>query len=160
MSTTLPVPMEFTLPEGWQSVPPDEAGSPGVALVAMHPASSEGFTANITVAGELRPDEASMATIADEAIVRLRQGASVELQDRTEVGDEDAPGLTQLVRLATTVNDQQLDLVQSHVFLGILDSEDPRKRAVIQLTLTATPGQFDTVVGDFQQFVRTARPAG
>ncbi|MBA2944928.1 hypothetical protein [Streptomyces himalayensis] len=54
MATTLPVKVEFSLPEGWQSAPPDEVGAPGVAFVALHPDSRDGFTANITIAGKLR----------------------------------------------------------------------------------------------------------
>ncbi|WP_308435261.1 hypothetical protein [Streptomyces minutiscleroticus] len=36
--------------------------------------------------------------------------------------------------------------------------EDPRKRAVIRLMLTATAAQHDTVLHDFQAFVRTVGP--
>jgi hypothetical protein len=35
---------------------------------------------------------------------------------------------------------------------------DPRKRAVIRLVLTATASQHSYVLGDFQDFVRTAHP--
>ncbi|MCX5129755.1 hypothetical protein OOK25_39665, partial [Streptomyces sp. NBC_00347] len=52
MPTTLPVPIEFRLPEGWQPAPPDEVGAPGVAFVALHPQPDSGFTANITIDGE------------------------------------------------------------------------------------------------------------
>ncbi|MDX2825423.1 hypothetical protein PV416_31190 [Streptomyces ipomoeae] len=38
------------------------------------------------------------------------------------------------------------------------DIEDSRKRAVIRLALTATASQYDAVVADFQNFVRTVRP--
>ena len=37
MVSELPVRIEFSLPEGWQATPPDEAGAPGVAFVALHP---------------------------------------------------------------------------------------------------------------------------
>ncbi|MBA0124154.1 hypothetical protein H0B56_01200 [Haloechinothrix sp. YIM 98757] len=157
MATTLPVPIEFTLPEGWQSATPDEVGAPGVAFIALHPESRDEFTANITVSGEIRTDDALLTSIADEAVAHLEQGGSVELQNRTEVGTSDAPGLTQVLILSTTVDGSQLDLVLSQVFLSVADAEEPHKRAVLQLTLTARTTQFDTVVGDFQQFVRTIR---
>ncbi|WP_258563765.1 hypothetical protein [Streptomyces himalayensis] len=35
---------------------------------------------------------------------------------------------------------------------------DPRKRAVIRLVLSASASQHAYVLGDFQDFVRTARP--
>ncbi|MFD7514029.1 hypothetical protein ACFV85_04385 [Streptomyces niveus] len=38
------------------------------------------------------------------------------------------------------------------------DIEDPRERAVIRLTLTATAAQHREVLPDFQDFVRTVRP--
>lgn len=157
MATTLPVPIEFTLPEGWQSATPEEVGAPGVAFIALHPESRDEFTANITVSGELRTDDALLTTIADEAVAHLEQGASVQLQNRTEVGSSDAPGLTQVLSLSTTVDESQLDLILSQVFLSIADADEPHKRAIIQMTLTARTTQFETVVGDFQQFVRTIR---
>ena len=39
------------------------------------------------------------------------------------------------------------------------DVYDVRKRAVIELVLTCTPDQLDNVFADFQNFVRTVRPA-
>ncbi|MGV4988085.1 hypothetical protein ACVB8X_28460 [Streptomyces sp. NRAIS4] len=40
----------------------------------------------------------------------------------------------------------------------MVDVEDPHKRALIRLALTATAAQHDAVVQDFQEFVRTVRP--
>lgn len=159
MAASLPVPITFTLPEGWQQAPPDLAGAPGVAFIARHPGSSNGFTANITISGEFRPDNAALVTIADESVVRLEQGASVQLEERNELGAEEAPGLTQQLRMSTTIDEQQLELIQSQVYLVIQDTEDQRRRAIIMLTLTATPAQFGEVVGHFQQFLRTVRLA-
>jgi hypothetical protein len=50
------------------------------------------------------------------------------------------------------------DLVQSLVYLAMLDVADPRKRAVIRLVLTATASQHPVVLDDFRDFVRTVRP--
>lgn len=158
MATTLPVPIEFRLPDGWQPAPPDEVGAPGVAFVALHPASRDDFTANITISGELRPDDASLASIADESVDRLSQGAVVSVANRTEVGSAEVPGLTQVLNVSTSIAGKARDLVQCQVYLSVQDAEEPARRAIVELVLTATPNQLNTVVGDFQQFVSTVRP--
>lgn len=160
MATTLPVRIEFQLPEGWKAAPPDEVGAPGAAFVALHPASSDNFMANIAISGELRPDAASLAEIADESVARMRNTVStVRVADRREVGTAEAPGLTQVLNLSAEIEGVQRDLVQSQVFLAMLDVDDPQKRAVVELVLTATPKQLPSVVTDFQSFVRTVRPS-
>ncbi|EKX65781.1 hypothetical protein [Streptomyces ipomoeae] len=83
---------------------------------------------------------------------------SVEVVSRWEIGDPDAPALTQRVTFSTVVGDMRRALVQSRVYLSISDIEDSHKRAVIRLALTATAAQHDAVVGAFQHLVRTVRP--
>ncbi|MER5179235.1 hypothetical protein ABT009_12840 [Streptomyces sp. NPDC002896] len=159
MATTLPVPIEFELPEGWRAAPPDEVGAPGAAFVALHPQPDAGFTANITIDGEYRPDAAALTEIADESVERLSQAAtSVVVTGRREIGSADAPGFTQTLALSAIVGGVPRDLVQSQVYLSMLDVADPRKRAVIRLVLTATASQHPFVLDDFQDFVRTVRP--
>ncbi len=157
MVTELPVRIEFALPDGWHPAPPDEVGAPGVAFVALHPASTNGFTANITIAGELRDPALPTATIADESLGRLESVAkSVRLRDRTEVGSGDAPGVTQVVDIEMGPGQR---LVQCQVYVSMNDVNDPRLRAVVELVLTCKPNQLDDVLADFQRFVQTVRPA-
>ncbi|ARF76045.1 hypothetical protein B7C62_30080 [Kitasatospora albolonga] len=159
MTTTLPVPIAFELPDGWRAAPPDGAGAPGAAFVALHPRPDAGFTANITVDGGFRPDPATLAEIADESVENLRgSGASVEIAERREVGSKDAPGLTQTLAVSAVAGGTLRDLVQSQVYLSLLDVDDPGKRAVIRLVLTVTASQHGSVVEDFREFVRTVRP--
>ncbi|MGY0018020.1 hypothetical protein [Streptomyces sp. cg35] len=159
MSTILPVPITFKLPDGWHAAAPDKAGAPGAAFVALHPYPDAGFTANITIDGEYRPDGSTLAQIADESVERLRQAVtSVEVRDRQEVGSAEAPGLAQTLEIATVAGGVDRDLVQSQVYLALLDVADGTKRAVTRLVLTATASQFPTVVGDFQEFMSTVRP--
>ncbi|MFE7357607.1 hypothetical protein ACFU8Q_31785 [Streptomyces sp. NPDC057543] len=165
MATTLPIKISFSLPEGWQAAPPDEVGAPGVAFVALHPASIDGFTANITIAGRMRNDSATMWQIADESVQRLAEAGTVEVVKKTEVGTPDIPGLTdspgvvQNLRLSTTLRGEPLELLQSQVYLGMEDVKNPAKRVVIELVLTAKPTQLDEVIEDFKTFLRTVRPA-
>lgn len=159
MPTTLPVPITFALPEGWFAVSPDGVGAPGAAFVARHPRPDAGFTANITIDGEHRPDAATLSEIAHDSVEHLRQAdASVEVVGSREAGTADAPGFTQTLAVSTVVGGVRRDLVQSQVYLSMLDVADPRKRAVVRLILTATAWQHPSVLGDFQDFVHTVRP--
>lgn len=159
MPTTLPVPIEFQLPEGWRAAPPDEVGAPAAAFVALHPQPDAGFTANITIDGEYRPDEATLPEIAQASVERLRQAAtSVVVTSHREIGSADAPAFTQTLGVSAVINGVRRDLVQSQVYLSMLDVADRRQRAVIRLVLTATASQHPAVLPDFQDFVRTVRP--
>ncbi|MCX5405790.1 hypothetical protein OHA37_18080 [Streptomyces sp. NBC_00335] len=160
MPMTLPIPIEFRLPGGWlPAAPPDGVDVPGVAFAAVHPHPDHGFTANITVAGEVPRDSATLAELADESAQRLREAARpVVVAHRREVGSADAPALTQRLIFSAVVGDVRHDLVQSQVFLTFPDVRDPHRRAMIRLALTATAAQHDEVLRDFQEFVRTVRP--
>lgn len=159
MVTTLPVPIEFELPPGWTPAPPDEAGAPGVAFVAVRAlAERTGFTPNITLSGEFRTDPASLTDIADESIARLgRTSERASLARRTEVGTAGNPGLTQLVNISDRAGGE---LIQCQVYLDMHDTRDASRRAVLQLALTASAGQLDDVLGDFQRFVASVRAEG
>ena len=125
MTTTLPIKISFSLPDGWQVAPPDEVGAPGVAFVALHPASMDEFTANITIAGRVRNDSASLWQIADESVRRLEQAGPVEVIKKREAGTAvvpgltDAPGVVQNLRLSTTLRGEPLELLQSQAYLGL-----------------------------------------
>lgn len=157
---SLPVPIEFRLPSGWKAISPDEAGTPGSAFVAVHPATDEPrFTTNITIDGERRPDVTELTAVADESIERLHQvSASVSLSQRTMFGPEDSPGLTQVLRVTTSGANGRLELVQCQVYLLMSDVIRSTDRAVIRLALTATEQNFNSVVADFQEFVGSVRP--
>ncbi|MGK3937498.1 hypothetical protein ABK046_03585 [Streptomyces caeruleatus] len=159
MATTLPVPIEFELPDGWRAASPDEAGAPGAAFVALAPQPDAGFTANITIDGEYRTDSTSLPELADGSVERLREtGASVVLTDRREMGSPEAPGLLQKLALSTIVGGTHRDIVQTQVYLALLDVAVPYQRAVIRLVLTCTANQHAMVLGEFEDFVRTVRP--
>lgn len=160
MPATLPVPIEFSLPAGWRSVSPAELGTPNTAFVALHPDTARaGFTANITISGDVRAEDIPMTEVADEALERLRADVrEVRLGRRSEVGSAEDPGLTQAVGLSVELNGRQRDLVQFQVFIGMRDRREPDRRAVLEIALTALPDQFPEVVGDFEKFVATIKP--
>ncbi|NUK05299.1 hypothetical protein [Streptomyces lunaelactis] len=159
MPTSLPVPIEFRLPPEWLPASPEGFDASDVSFAAVHPRPDAGFTANITIDGEFRPDAATLAELADESVERLREVAGeVVVANRHEVGSADDPALTQQLTFSVVVGGTRRDLVQSQVYLSMSDIEDPHRRAVIRLSLTATAAQHDSVRGDFQDFVRTVRP--
>jgi hypothetical protein len=160
MATELPIPIQFKLPDGWEPAPPDEVGAPGAAFVALNRAThGSGFTANITIDGEYRLDTATLAEIADESVENLRAAApDVTVVSRNEIGTPEAPGLTQDLRMATEINGVKRELVQSQVYLSMIDTEDARKRAVIRAVLTSTVEEFGSVIDDFREFLSTLRP--
>ncbi|MFI1105267.1 hypothetical protein [Streptomyces melanogenes] len=158
MPTTLPVPIAFRLPEGWLPARPEAFGAQEVAFAAVHPQPDAGFTANITIDGGFPPNGSTLAELADESAQRLREVAESVAVHRREVGAAEAPALTQRVSFSAVAGDARRDLVQSQVYLPLVDTEDPRRRAVIRLALTATAAQHDAVLTDFQDFVRTVRP--
>ncbi|MGH3762742.1 hypothetical protein [Actinophytocola sp.] len=158
MSTDLPVPMKFQLPDGWHAASPDELGLPDVAFVALNAAThGSGFTANITIDGEVRTDGASLAEIADESVANLRDAApTVTVAQRTDLGGAEAPGLAQDLRV-TLGEGEVRDLVQSQVYLTVPDAEDSGKRAVVRASLTVAENQLDVVLEDFREFVSSIR---
>lgn len=159
MPTAIPVPVEFRLPEGWTSAPPDEVGAPGVAFVAIHPPADNGFTANITISGGYQASDSTLETVANESVQRLDETSQrVTVAERTEVGSPEAPGLTQLLQVRAVVDGSTRDLIQSQVYLSLIDVNAPQQRFVLQVVLTSTSEQFGDVLNDFQQFVSTVRP--
>ncbi|MDT0378829.1 hypothetical protein RM572_08580 [Streptomyces sp. DSM 42041] len=167
MPGTLPVPLTCEVPQGWQAAPPDEVGAPQAALVALHLASKgEGFVPNITVTGRTRTDAAGLTRIAEESIRRLQEAVgTVHVVKRAEVGTSeapglvDAPGVVQNLHIDATVNGQPMKLAQSQLFLILENEQRPNERAEVEIALTAKAEQLHEVLEDFQDFLRTVRPA-
>ncbi|MDX3538634.1 hypothetical protein PV721_30690 [Streptomyces sp. MB09-01] len=159
MPLPLPVPIGFELPEGWLPARPEGLDAWEVAFAAVHPQPDAGFAANITVDGGFPKDGVTLAEIADASVEGLREfGESVAVVHRREVGFADAPALGQRLSFSAAADGTRRELVQSQAYLTVVDTEDPRKRAMIRLALTATADQHDRVLEDFQDFVRSVRP--
>ncbi|MEU7065903.1 hypothetical protein ACIGQE_23755 [Streptomyces sp. NPDC053429] len=159
MPTTLPVPIEFSLPEGWRAAPPDEVGAPDVAFIALYPQPDDGFTANITLDGGFLREGTTLEQLADASVERVREAAeSVAVAGRQHVGSAAAPGLTQRLALTAVVAGGRRDLVQTQVYLALTEAAEPHRRALIRSILTATAAQQEDVLEDFQAFLRTVRP--
>lgn len=154
--TTLPVRMEFRLPDGWYAA--EQAGALFVAKNPMSAFGADSFVANITISG-YRRDDGHMGDIADESVARLARTGEVRVLDRREVGSRRARGCTQLLALSIVHDGQSLELVQQQVYLSLRDVEEAGKRAILQVAMTCTPRQFGQLAGEFSAFVRTVRPS-
>ncbi|MFI7342963.1 hypothetical protein ACIBUY_34080 [Streptomyces sp. NPDC050085] len=160
MPAQLPTAVDFQLPEGWSPASPETCDSFGVSFAALHPHPDDGFTANITLDGEVPARDTPLTDLADTSLELLAQTAeSVHVVDRREVGPADAPALVQRVVLEAAVEHERRDLAQTQVYLPLVDTDDPHKYAVIKLALTSTTEQHHEVLEDFQAFVRTVRPS-
>lgn len=160
MATSLPIPLEFHLPDGWQAAPPDEVGAPGAAFVALHPATNRpGFTTNITIDGEYRSPSVPLSELAEESVHQLQgDSRNIWLKERSEFGSAEYPGISQTVELSTDKSGAWQNLTQCQVYLSMSDTEAPEHHAVIQLVMTATTDQFYGLVPDFQEFIASVRP--
>jgi hypothetical protein len=162
VATTVPTPIEFQLPDGWLPAPPDEVGAPAAAFVALHPASADrqlaGFTANITIAGEIRDDGAPLTQLAEESVARLSTSATVRVASRVTDTSTTVPGLSQVLNIATRHGNAVHQLIQCQAYLDLTDATTPATRVVIELGLTATATQIQSLLPDFQSFIRTVRP--
>ncbi|MER5812634.1 hypothetical protein ABT143_31365 [Streptomyces sp. NPDC002033] len=155
MPATLPVPIEFSLPEGWVPAPAPE----DVAYAAVRPQPDGGFAVNITVDGGFPKEDVTPADLADASVERLRSFAEeVAVTRRSELGTPDSPALAQRITFSAAVGDSLRDFVQSQVYLFLLDTEDPGKRALVRLALTSTVAQEGGVLEDFRAFVRSVHP--
>ncbi|WP_433471146.1 hypothetical protein [Saccharomonospora azurea] len=156
-AATLPVPIEFSLPEGWQSVPPADVGVPEAAFVALHPASrGDGSVPTIVITGDVRDSTVDLEDIAAESVKQLETpGTEVRVESSKESGTAAIPALTQAVRISPGPRGHEL--LQLQTFLGMSDTTDPRRRAVLEFALTTQPEHFQELAVDFQEFVSTVR---
>lgn len=148
---TIPVPLSFELPEGWRPIPTQTDN----VFAAIHPSSANGFTANLAVSEQDRTDSATLPDIADESVHRLEAvGHNVSVQHRSQFGSPNAPGLTQIINLSKN----SLELAQCQFLMSLTDPNNPARRVVVEIALTATTAQLPDLVDDFEKFVSTIRP--
>ncbi len=162
MTTTLPVPVRFELPNAhWRAVPPASYGVTNAAFLALRADAPGDYTPLLTISGDWRTDPASLVDIADESLAILRgEGASdVELVKRTLIESELAPAITQSLGAVVTVEARSHDVRQAQAIQALHDVHEPAKRVVLTYTLTCTYAQFDALGPEFQQFMASVQVA-
>jgi hypothetical protein len=160
MTTTLPVPIRFELPgPEWHPTQPESVGVRNAAFLAVRdPLGSTSYRPTLTISGDWRNDDASIDQIADESVVKVQEEAgNARLVQRTEVGSEEAPAVTQLISARATIEGVDYDLRQVQAVAGYLDVEDPTRRIVVIYTLSCTADQLEVAGREFQTFMATVR---
>lgn len=160
MPATLPVPIDFQLPnESWRPVDPEAYGVRNAAFLAMRESPAGDFTPTVSIGGDMRLDPATLVEIADESVALLRREArDVELVKRREVGTPDAPGVTQLLGATVDAEGRTWDVQQVQALLEWPDVDDPARRCVIVVTLTAAYGQAERLLPEFEAMLGSVRP--
>lgn len=156
MTTTLPVPVRFALPdEQWEPVEPESLGVTNAAFLAVRRGLSGSYDPTLTISGGWRQDDADLEQIADESVEKLRlEGATeVELLKRKVIESEHAPAVTQSIGAVVAAEGHVYDLRQAQVVQGLVDVYDPDKRVIVIYTLTCTFAQWEEMVLEFQRFM-------
>ncbi len=158
MTSTVPVPIEFDLPEGWRSAERKGADESSAAYVALRTGVPGTFTPNITVTAELTDEDRSVLKIADESVERLRRTAvNVHMTERRTVASDKAPGVLQTVSMVLPIQGTPVALVQVQAILVLKDEADERRRATYLFALTAPEKDVELLLPDFQSFVGSVR---
>ncbi|WP_233345802.1 hypothetical protein [Saccharomonospora iraqiensis] len=137
----LPVPIEFSLPDGWESIDPSTLDTPGVAFVAVNRDSSARFTSNLTIYGEVRDNDTTLTEIADEASTdgSGELGGAPEVVHRKKEGEGLVAAITQVVEFPAPEGSGVERLQQTQTLVQFPDSHGPDRRGIIMFGATAAP---------------------
>ena len=162
MTTTLPVPVRFELPnEQWEPMRPEAVGVTNAAFFAVRRGLPGTYDPTLTISGGWRTDGADLEQIADESVEKLRlEGATeVELVKRRVTESEHAPAVTQAIGAMVAVEGRVYDVRQAQVVQGLVDVHDPEKRVVVIYTMSCTFAQWEQLVPEFQDFMASVEVA-
>lgn len=157
--SSIPVPIEFRLPTGWEQVDPEEWGVVNTPFMAVRRGAPGDYVPVLTITGDWRLGYIDLTDIAEESVtVAQGQADEVKLLDRQDVGSERAPGIVQMLALKSTINAKPYQLRQGQVLSSLIDINDPSRRVVVLYTVTCTEDQFPVVGREFQAFMTTVKP--
>ena len=128
MTTTLPVPVRFALPnESGSPVQPESLGVSNAAFLAVRRGLPGDYDPTLTMSGDWRTTARAWSEIADESVEKLRlEGATeVELLKRKVIESEHAPAVTQSIGAVIATNGRTYDLRQAQVGPGSGRREGP-----------------------------------
>lgn len=162
MTTTLPVPVRFALPDDqWVPVRPETLEVANAAFLAVRGGLPGDYDPTLTISGDWRTDDATLEQIADESVAKLRlEGATeVEVLKRQVIESDHAPAVTQSIGAVIAMNGRTYDLRQAQVVQGLVDVNDPDKRVVVIYSMTCTFAQWEQMVPEFQTFMSSVEVA-
>jgi hypothetical protein len=149
----------FDLPDGWQTIPVELLGAPGLVFVAAHSTPDAGFTANVTVGVQESAGPGFVAALGAEAVRRIEATEQdVDLRRRDLQGEEPAAALVQEVAFTTAVDGAPVGLTQTQAFVGATDATTGAA-VVWTVTCTATAAQAAALSGDVEALVARLRAA-
>jgi hypothetical protein len=161
--TELPVPIQFSLPPGWQPVNPDDIGVPQAAFAAVLTETlGPGFTTNLIVYGEMLNEEINedgLADMADESVRTFRDSArEVVVIGHENTGSAKHPSLVQILWCVADVDGAAHEMVQCQLYAIVGRWERPRRSAMLRANLSCTADQFEAMVKDFLSFCESLAP--
>ncbi|KID31095.1 hypothetical protein HQ32_01782 [Prauserella sp. Am3] len=160
MAATLPVPIEFSLPDGWTSADPDEVNAGEVAFIAFsRAAAGDRFAANITINSEVCTEFDGLVSVADGLVEKLGAAAGeIKRGKRDESTTSNGPVLAQVVRFPLSLpSGERVSVVQYQVLMALQSSNSDRSSVVLHFTLSALPDRFVQLLPDFRAFIETVR---
>lgn len=146
----------FRLPVGWEPRPRTATPVAGADFAALYGIADQGFTPNITVAGQHLPRGTDIALIADQTLTHIRsRHPDVQEVRRAALGTEAAPGIGQEVRFRLALAGNEVELTQVHVVIAAGPSDAADGQIVLKTAFTATSRQAPSLIPAFQQFIAT-----
>lgn len=160
MSSELPFPISFALPEGWTLVPPESCGRPDAAYVAIRQQNaSEPVATNIIVNGFAKHGQSvDLAALADAYLAGLRAQYPVTILRRDVMTDGSVAEAAQLLQIEYPADGFTMRLNQIHIINAFPGATDAAATAVLQLLMTCPADVFDQAGPEFGQFVATISP--
>lgn len=160
MSSELPFPISFALPDGWTLVPPESCGRPDAAYVAVRKQNAaEPVATNFVVNGfAIYGQSVDLAALADAYLSGLRAQYPVTVLKRDVTTDGAATEAAQLLRIEYPADGFTMRLNQIHIVNAFPGVQDTAATAVLQLLMTCPTDVFDQAGPEFSQFVASISP--
>jgi hypothetical protein len=160
MSRELPFPIAVQLPEGWTLVPPDAAGYPGAAYVAVRDASTaDPVATNIVVSGLGVHDVAvDVAALAATTVAELQTKYAVTVLKADVALDGPARQAAHLLQIEYPAGASTTTLRQIRIVKAFRGADDPAAAAVVELVMTCPAEVFDEVGPEFAVVLASIAP--
>jgi hypothetical protein len=153
--STLPVPIRFDLPDGWEPVSGDMSDA---AFTAMKTAAHDlGVTPTIRLRGQFRDD--GPVGMADEFLRDLLESERDQVVASRRYRDSpEHPQLIQTVSDCHIVDGVPREVVNLQAYLPVGRSADQRGAAVVQAVLICGDNQVESMLDDFHSFLDSIAP--
>lgn len=153
----LSVPIEFLLPDYFEEMDPASFGLTGVPFFAAH--RTVVFAPNVTIAEHPSSGEGSLTEIAEQTLrLAETQGADVSVERREPTEVNAGPALRQVLRTQPPGVDMTIE--QQQLLIQLSSRDDGGAESVIEVLMSALPGQVEQTYERYAALVSTIRPLG